>query len=29
VDAWAAIYTPEGWTAEANDRLRDIIGHEK
>ena len=29
VDAWAAIYTPEGWTDDHTQRLRDIIGHEK
>ena len=29
VDAWAAIYTPPGWTEADNRRLRDIIGHEK
>ncbi len=29
VDAWAAIYTPPGWTEVDNRRLRDIIGHEK
>ena len=29
VDAWAAIYTPEGWTDDHSQRLRDIIGHEK
>ena len=29
VDSWAAIYTPEGWTDDDTQRLRDIIGHEK
>ena len=24
-----AIYTPEGWTDDHTQRLRDIIGHEK
>jgi hypothetical protein len=29
VDAWAAIYTPEGWTEDCTQRLRDVIGHEE
>ncbi len=28
-DAWAAIYTPEGWTEDHMQRLRDVIGHGK
>jgi uncharacterized membrane protein len=28
VDAWAAIYTPDGWTDVKTQELREIIGHE-
>jgi uncharacterized membrane protein len=28
VDAWAAIYPPDGWTAEKTERLRTIVGHD-
>ena len=26
VDAWAAIYPPDGWTAAKNEQLRAIVG---
>ena len=29
VDAWATIYTPEGWTDDHTLRPRGVIGHEK
>ncbi len=29
VDAWAAIYPPQGWTGDDTTGLRDIIGHKK
>ena len=28
VDAWAAIYPPDGWTAAKNEQLRAIVGHD-
>ena len=28
VDGWLAVDTPDGWTADDTQRLRDIVGHE-